>query len=101
KDDLVVAPYASMLALSIEPAGATDNLRRLAELGLVGPMGLYEAIDFTRQSKRGGQRGVVIYAYIAHPQGMTLLALDNLLRPQVIQRRFHCNFPAPPVQSLP
>ena len=54
EDDLVVAPYATMLALSIDPAGATDNLKRLEELGLGGPMGFYEAIDFTRKASETG-----------------------------------------------
>jgi len=99
-DDLVVAPYASMLALSIDPTGATDNLRRLQEFGLAGPMGLYEAIDFTRESKRDGERGVVIYAYMAHHQGMTLLALNNLLHREVMQRRFHGDLRVRAVESL-
>ena len=99
-DDLVVAPYATMLALGIDPTGATDNLRRLEEFGLAGPMGLYEAIDFTLQSKRDGDRGVVIYAYMAHHQGMTLLALDNLLHRGVMQRRFHGDLRVRAVESL-
>ncbi len=88
-DDLVVAPYASALALAVDPTRATENLRRLEAFGLSGPMGLYESIDFTLPSKRDGERGVVIYAYMAHHQGMTLLSLDNLLHRGVMQRRFH------------
>ncbi len=53
-------------------------------------MGLYEAIDTsTRQSKRDGELGVVIYAYMAHHQGMSLVALDNALHGRIMQRRFH------------
>ena len=99
-DDLVVAPYATMLALAINPAEATKNIRVLEEFGLCGPMGLYEAIDFTLQSKRGGDRGVVIYAYMAHHQGMTMLALDNLLHRGVMQRRFHADLRVRAVESL-
>jgi cyclic beta-1,2-glucan synthetase len=99
-DDLVVAPHASVLALSIDPTAVTDNLRRLEELGLAGPMGLYEAIDFTLQNKRDGDRGVVIYAYMAHHQGMTLLALDNLLHRGVMQRRFHGDLRVRAFESL-
>ena len=50
-------------------------------------MGLYEAIDFTRESTRGGKRGVVIYTYMSHHQGMSLLALNNVLHRGVMQRR--------------
>ena len=99
-DDLVVAPYATMLALAIDPGDAVKNLRLLEEFGLLGPMGLYEAIDFTLQNKRGGDRGVVIYAYMAHHQGMTLLALDNLLHRGVMQRRFHADLRIRAVESL-
>jgi cyclic beta-1,2-glucan synthetase len=88
-DELVVAPYATVLALMVEPAAATANLRRLAAHGLNGPMGFYEAIDFTRRSKREGEPGVVIYSYMAHHQGMSLVALGNILHRDVMQRRFH------------
>jgi cyclic beta-1,2-glucan synthetase len=99
-DDVVVAPYATMLALAIDPGNAVANLRQLEDLGLSGPMGLYESIDFTVQSKRGGDRGVVIYAYMAHHQGMTLLALDNQLHRGAMQRRFHADLRVRAVESL-
>ncbi|MGD0617948.1 MAG: glucoamylase family protein, partial [Bryobacteraceae bacterium] len=88
-DDLVVAPYASALAFAINPAAATENLRRLGDMGLDGPMGLYESIDFSVPGQRDGDRGVVIYTYMAHHQGMVLLALTNLLQRGVMRRRFH------------
>ena len=72
-DDLVVAPYASMLALAIAPAEAVRNLKRLSRLGLSGEYGFYEAIDFTRQRRREGERGVVVEAYMAHHQAMAFL----------------------------
>ena len=96
----VIAPYASMLGLQVDPRAAISNLTRLQALGLDGPMGLYEAIDFTRESTRSGERGVVIYAYMSHHQGMSLLALDNLLHRGVIQRRFHADHRISAVESL-
>jgi hypothetical protein len=99
-DDVVVAPYASMLALSIDPTGAIYNLKRLGKFGLAGPMGLYESIDFALQSNREGDRRVVVYAYMAHHQGMSLLALDNLLHHEVMQRRFHDDLRVRAVESL-
>ena len=89
-DDLVVAPYASILAAPLVPQDVLRNLRRLAPLGMEGPYGFYEAIDFTpqRQAEEGG-RGVVLPTYMAHHQGMSLLALDNALHDAPMQRRFH------------
>ena len=85
----VVAPYATVLALMVDPASSLSNLKRLDAMGLGGPMGFYEAIDFSRSSKRGGLPGVVIYAYMAHHEGMSLLALNNTLFEGNMQRRFH------------
>ncbi|MEJ2606995.1 MAG: glucoamylase family protein [Anaerolineales bacterium] len=59
EEDLVVAPYASMLALMVEPDQAAQNLRRLAGEGLQSRYGFYESIDFTRQRKREGERGIL------------------------------------------
>jgi cyclic beta-1,2-glucan synthetase len=85
----VVAPYATMLALMIDPPSAIDNLRRLESLGLGGPMGLYEAIDFSREKSPEGDRGVIVYTYMAHHQGMSLIALDNVLHGDAMECRFH------------
>jgi cyclic beta-1,2-glucan synthetase len=56
-DDLVVTPYATMLALRIDPVAAVNNLKRLHALGFDGPMGLYESIDFNLENTRNGNRG--------------------------------------------
>ncbi|RPJ87648.1 MAG: hypothetical protein EHM18_00070, partial [Acidobacteria bacterium] len=85
----VVAPYATALALMVDPRAAVRNLRSLAEMGMQGDRGFYEAIDFTRESQREGRRGVVIQAYMAHHQGMSLLAIDNVINQAAMQRRFH------------
>ena len=100
EEDLVVAPYATMLALLIEPRAAIENLRRLEAAGLQGPMGLYESIDYTRQNQRDGEMGVVIYAYMAHHQGMSLLALDNVLHGRIVERRFHSDLRVRAIETL-
>jgi cyclic beta-1,2-glucan synthetase len=87
-EDLVITSYATMLALTIAPKAAIENLKRLEREGLSGPMGFYESIDYTRE-KREGDRGVVVFTYMAHHQGMSLIALDNALHHDVMQRRFH------------
>jgi len=91
EDDLVVAPYATALALLVEPEDAIGNLRRLENFGMFGRMGFYESLDYTRQPKRHGGNGVIVYAYMAHHQGMTLMALDNVLNGSAMRRRFHAD----------
>jgi cyclic beta-1,2-glucan synthetase len=96
----VVAPYATMLSLPLDPEAAIQNLSRLQKLGLEGPMGFYESVDFTRESTSEGGRGVVVYTYMSHHQGMSLLALDNLLHRGTMQRRFHADRRIRAIESL-
>ena len=100
EDELVVSPYSSVLALQLDPGAATGNLERLKDLGMAGPMGFYESIDFSRESRQSGARGVVIYCYMAHHQGMSLVALDNVLHRDIMQRRFHGDLRVRAVESL-
>jgi cyclic beta-1,2-glucan synthetase len=96
-DDLVIAPYASVLAAPLVAADVLRNLERLRQLGLSGQYGFYEAIDFTpaRVPEKSG-RGIVLRTYMAHHQGMALVSLDNALHDYPMQRRFHDD---PRVQS--
>lgn len=87
-EDLVVAPYASALALMVEPEAACLNLQRMADEGFVGRYGFFEAIDYTPARQRRGQSHVVVRSFMAHHQGMSLLALAYLLLDQPMQRRF-------------
>ena len=100
ENELVVAPYATVLALQVDAEAAAENLQHLRESGLAGPMGLYESIDFTRESTREGERGVIVYTYMAHHQGMSLAALNNVLHRDVMQRRFHGDLRIRAVESL-
>ena len=90
-DSLVVSPYSTLLALAIDPKSALLNLRALERVGLHGAYGFMEAIDYSRPERRSGGPGVIVQAYMAHHQAMGLLALDNRLNNQVIQRRFHAD----------
>ena len=90
-DDLVVSPYASVLALLVDPARACANLRRLAEEAYLGPYGFYEAIDFTPARAEGGKRATVIPAFMAHHHGMSLIALGQTVLGPRMQRRFLSN----------
>ncbi|MEO8738666.1 MAG: glucoamylase family protein [Casimicrobiaceae bacterium] len=87
-DDVVVAPYASALALMVAPEAACSNLQRLASEGLSGQYGLFEAVDYTPLRLPRGQTSAVVRSFMAHHQGMSLLALGHLLLDRPMQRRF-------------
>ena len=87
-EDLVIAPYASALALMVAPEAATQNLQRLANDGLAGRFGLYEAIDYTPARVPRGQASAVVRSFMAHHQGMILLSLAHRLLGRPLQRRF-------------
>ncbi len=87
-DDLVVAPYASALALMVSPEEACSNLQRLAAEGFDGECGFYEAIDYTPTRLPRGHQYAVIRSYMAHHQGMTLLSLAQVLLHGKMQERF-------------
>lgn len=89
EEQLVVAPYATLLALNLAPGETVQNLKQLAGLGLLGDYGYYEAMDFSRQPQRDGRRGVIIEVYMAHHQGMAFLSLTNFLHGNPFPRRFH------------
>lgn len=84
--DMVVAPYASALALHVDPRSAVSNLRRLSELG-GSAFGLCEAIDYTAE-RRGSDRFAIVNAYMAHHQGMILCAIGNALCDDILVERF-------------
>lgn len=86
--DVVIAPYASVLALMVAPAAACANLERLAALGFEGSYGMYEAVDYTASRLPHGKTCGVVRSFMAHHQGMSLLALNHLLLHAPMQRRF-------------
>ena len=88
-DDVVVAPYATALAAMIDPGAAVRNFRRLAEAGGSGAYGFYEALDYTPSRLPEGAVVVIVRAYMAHHQGMSLIALDNVLHERIMRARFH------------
>ncbi len=91
RDDLVVAPYASMMALMVAPEEACANLQRLASQGAAGRHGLYEAVDYSAARLPRGQKSAVVRSFMAHHQGMGLLALAHLLLARPMQRHFEAD----------
>jgi cyclic beta-1,2-glucan synthetase len=91
-DDLVIAPYASFLAAPLAPAEVIDNLERLSHAGLEGKYGFYEAIDYTPERLPADHvGGLPLPTYMAHHQGMSLVAVDNVINGSPMQRRFHAD----------
>jgi cyclic beta-1,2-glucan synthetase len=95
-EDLVVSPYSTILASSVLPVQAIENLRVLEREGALSRYGFYEALDYTPERVKKGERCTLVLAYMAHHQGMSLIALDNLLNRKVMQNRFHSD---PAVQA--
>ncbi len=87
-EDLVIAPYASALALMVAPEKACLNLQRLAAEGLAGKFGLYEAIDYTPSRLPRGQASAVVRSFMTHHQGMIFLSLAYLILDRPMQKRF-------------
>ncbi|MBE3072495.1 MAG: cyclic beta 1-2 glucan synthetase, partial [Acidobacteria bacterium] len=87
-DDLVIAPYASALALMVAPEEACANLQRLAAEGFEGELGFYEAIDYTPARLPRGHSHALVRSYMAHHQGMTFLSLAQVLLDGRMQKRF-------------
>ncbi len=89
-DDLVVAPYATLIATPLSPHEAVRNLARLSAAGLEDRYGFFESIDYTPERVPPGVAGgVIVRTYMAHHQGMSLIALDNCLNDDPMPRRFH------------
>lgn len=86
--DLVIAPYATLLALMIDPEEAIKNLQLLVENGFEGKYGFYEAIDYTPSRMPRGKSHVIVRSFMAHHQGMGFLSIARLLLGDKMQRRF-------------
>ena len=88
-EDTVIAPYATALATMVDPRGAIDNFARLADMGARGRYGFYEALDFTRARLPDDERFAIVRNFMAHHQGMTVVAIANTLLDGRMRRRFH------------
>ncbi len=95
--ELVIAPYATALASLITPTLAAENFKRLASLGVEGRFGYYEALDYNPRNRdidtapQTIARPVVVRAYFSHHQGMSLVALANVICSDAFVSRFHAD----------
>lgn len=88
-EDVVVAPYATALAAMIDAGAAVQNYARLTEAGACGQYGFFEALDYTPTRVPENAPVAVVRAYMAHHQGMSLVAIANVLHAGVMRTRFH------------
>ncbi|MFZ3372286.1 MAG: glucoamylase family protein [Desulfitobacteriaceae bacterium] len=89
--DLVIAPYATFLAFMVAPRQAFKNIREMTKSGFGGRYGLFEAIDYTPERMPSDQTSRVIQSFMAHHQGMSFLALNNVLSNNWLQQCFHAD----------
>ena len=87
--DLVVAPYATLLASQFQPAAALRNLEALRRLGALGEFGYYDSVDFTPARLPEGADHAVVRNYMAHHVGMSILAVSNVAFQGLLRDRFH------------
>jgi len=88
-EDIVIAPYATALAAMINPSAAVQNFVRLDQAGGRGAYGFYEALDYTSTRVPEGESVALVRTYFAHHQGMSLIAISNVLDDGAMRRRFH------------
>jgi cyclic beta-1,2-glucan synthetase len=91
REELVVAPYATALAAMIEPRAAVRNIARLVQAGAGGSYGLREALDYTPRRLPEGAEVAVIHSYMAHHQGMAIVAIGDVLNDGAMVDRFHAD----------
>ncbi|MBQ2903086.1 MAG: DUF3131 domain-containing protein [Clostridia bacterium] len=85
-DGPVISPYSTFLVLPDAPKAALKNFRKLEKLGMLGIYGFYEAIDFTKG--RGSAGPSAVRSYMSHHVGMSMVAADNFLFGNIMQKRF-------------
>lgn len=88
-DSLVIAPYATVLALDYSEKNAVANLERIAQLGGAGRYGYFEALDFNTTDPTAMTQYAVIKSFMAHHQGMNIVAINNYINNKAMVRRFH------------
>ena len=90
-DEAVVSGYGSVLAITDYPKEVVENIKELDKQGIMGKYGLYEAIDYTSNRLKYGEKSAVVKTFMAHHQGLILLSINNLFNNNILQNRFSTN----------
>ena len=88
-DDLVISPYSSFLSLLVDAPASTRNIAEMKRRGWTGSYGFYDACDFTASRLRNGKSSEPVRCWMAHHQGMSLVAAASVLSDMAMQKRFH------------
>lgn len=89
KEELVVSPYSTFLALKFDYYGVMENIKRLREEGMEGPYGFYEAVDYTIKRLPAHLEKGIVKSYMSHHQGMIFAAINNFINDDILVKRFH------------
>ncbi|KGM97083.1 NdvB [Clostridium botulinum] len=89
KDELVISPYSTVMALQVDLNSSINNIVRLIKDGVEGRYGLYEAVDYTKDRLPKDVRSAIVKCFMVHHEGMSLMALDNVLNNNIFRERFH------------
>lgn len=90
-DEIVIASYASVLAITDKPKEVVKNLKELEKYGMYNKYGFYESLDFSPQRLRQNEVSNCVKTYMAHHQGLILLSINNLINNNIFQKRFMQN----------
>ena len=96
-DEMVISSYGSILAITEDPKGVVDNLKKLEKQGMYNKYGFYESIDFTPNRVEKSKKYANVKTYMAHHQALILLSINNLINNNILQKRFMLN---PEMQSI-
>lgn len=88
-NDYVVSPYSTVMAIDIAPQECMENIRKLRSIGAEGDFGFYEAVDFSEARLQQDEKFALVKSYMVHHQGMSMLALVNFFKENIMQTRFH------------
>jgi cyclic beta-1,2-glucan synthetase len=88
-NELVIAPYATVMTAMLDMKSAMDNIKRLIDDGMEGLYGFYEAVDYTKERLPRGKKKSIVKCFMVHHEGMSLMALNNVLNNYSLQERFH------------
>jgi Cellobiose phosphorylase len=89
RNSMVATPYATILALDYAGRECFENLRNLIDLGMLGEFGFYEAIDYNSPNSVDMTPYCIVKSFMAHHQGMNLVAINNYLNKGIMRMRFH------------
>ncbi|MEY7999829.1 glucoamylase family protein [Clostridium sp. Mt-5] len=88
-NELVVAPYASVMALQVNFKSALNNIKSIVKLKAEGKYGFYDALDYTRKRLVKNEKNALVRCFMVHHEGMSFMSLDNVLMENILQERFH------------